>query len=249
MTFEEFHQIKLDFLDRLNYSIESIEQDPICRAIMNDDVKSLISLIKDKEIPKFVNFFFPTEDKITYLEISSYYGAIKCFKYIISKYYQEPSENTLYFSFLGGNTDIIKKCLMKLSRCYSMDYKRMSVKSMEFAILSHNIDLVDYLIKEHNIPIDLNGCIQFHNIQAYLLNLYYSNDIKKTFVICPAFNFPSLCEYFISHGIDVNSIDERRKTALHIAAETNSIEIAEILISHGADINAKDCNKKQHYTL
>ena len=39
---------------------------------------------------------------------------------------------------------------------------------------------------------------------------------------------------------DKRNLNQKKKTALHIALENSSIEIAELLISKGADINAID---------
>ncbi|EAX99948.1 ankyrin repeat protein, putative [Trichomonas vaginalis G3] len=54
------------------------------------------------------------------------------------------------------------------------------------------------------------------------------------------FNIQSLCEYFLSHGANINEKDENGETALHFAALFSNKEMAEFLISHGANINEKD---------
>ena len=54
------------------------------------------------------------------------------------------------------------------------------------------------------------------------------------------FNFPSLAEYFLSHGGYINEKDEFGHTALHHAARNNNTEMVEFLISHGANISERD---------
>ncbi|EAY05360.1 ankyrin repeat protein, putative [Trichomonas vaginalis G3] len=50
-------------------------------------------------------------------------------------------------------------------------------------------------------------------------------------------------ELFIKHGAVINAKDNNGQAALHIAAQSNNLEIARFLILHGADIHAKDKNE------
>ncbi|EAY07698.1 hypothetical protein TVAG_273820 [Trichomonas vaginalis G3] len=75
----------------------------------------------------------------------------------------------LQLSFLGGNPDIMSECL----KCHKPDKE-----CMEYAIMSHNIDFVTFLMNEHEIPIDVDDCIRYDNIQAFLIHYDQTNDIK-----------------------------------------------------------------------
>ncbi|EAY22458.1 ankyrin repeat protein, putative [Trichomonas vaginalis G3] len=125
-----------------------------------------------------------------------------------------------------------------MSEC--LKYQKPNKKCMEYAIISHNIDFVTFLMNEYNLEIDLNCCINYNNLESFLVYFDQTNDINKCFIHSVKFNIPSLCEYFLSYGANINIKDENRKTALHFATIYNSKETAEFLISHGANINEKD---------
>ena len=44
-----------------------------------------------------------------------------------------------------------------------------------------------------------------------------------------------IAEFLISHGANINEIDQYGRTALHIAAMNKNKETVELLISHGAE--------------
>jgi ankyrin repeat protein len=47
----------------------------------------------------------------------------------------------------------------------------------------------------------------------------------------------------IKGGFGVNTLDSRRRTALHYAAEVGNLELVRFLVNKGADVNAKDKEK------
>ncbi|EAY00309.1 ankyrin repeat protein, putative [Trichomonas vaginalis G3] len=115
---------------------------------------------------------------------------------------------------------------------------------MRYAIISHNIDFVTFLMNEHNLKIDLMKCGKYKNLESFLVYFDQTNDIDKCFVDSAMFNITSLCKYFLSNGAKINEVYEFGKTALHYSAEINGIETAELLISHRANINEKDHSGK-----
>ena len=46
--------------------------------------------------------------------------------------------------------------------------------------------------------------------------------------------------YLLSHGVDVNTTDQKGQTALFAATIGGNVEVVQILLSHGADVNASD---------
>ncbi|EAY02571.1 ankyrin repeat protein, putative [Trichomonas vaginalis G3] len=202
---------------------------------MNNDKESFIIFTErdgfDKN-QKLNSDLYPFSNKgYSLLELCCYHGAVDCFKLLRSKFNSEITQVCLQFSFLGGNPEIMSECLK---------YHKPDEECMEYAIISHNIDYVTLLMNEYNIEIDLFICGSWQNLEAFLVYFDQTNDINKCFVYSSIFNIPSLFEYFLSHGANINEKDEDGETALHLAAQHNSKETAELLLSHGANINEKD---------
>ncbi|EAY13509.1 ankyrin repeat protein, putative [Trichomonas vaginalis G3] len=202
---------------------------------MDDDKISLIFFTEGEEFDKNQklksNLYPYSRGGFSLLELCCYHGSVDCFKLLRTKFQSEITPDCLRFSFLSGNKDIMNECL----KVQKPDYY-----CMEYAIISHNIDFVTFLMNEHNIEIDLEMCSQYKNLQSFLVYLDQTNDINTCFVYSRHFHLSSLFEYFISNGADINAKDEVGCTPLHLVASENNIEMAEILISNGADINAKD---------
>ena len=138
-------------------------------------------------------------------------------------------------------------------RSECLKYQTPDKKYMKYAIISHNIDFVTFLMNEYDLEIDLDYCVKFKNLESFFVYFDQTNDINKCFVYSSKFNIPSLCKYFLSHGANVNERDKNGNTSLHITTWHNSKETAEVLISHGANINEKDERGKSvsytHLTL
>ncbi|EAY17356.1 hypothetical protein TVAG_319510 [Trichomonas vaginalis G3] len=75
---------------------------------------------------------------------------------------------------------------------------------MKYAIISHNIDFVTFLMNEHNIKIDLNYCVIYNNLESFLVYFDQINDIQECFNCSIRFNIPSLIEYFLTLGANIN---------------------------------------------
>ncbi|EAX99883.1 hypothetical protein TVAG_222440 [Trichomonas vaginalis G3] len=224
----DFEKLKFEKLD-----IHS--ENTIYRAIMDNDLQKFISFTEQKGFYKnkrILSKLYPLSfEGFSLLELCCYHGAVDCFKLLRTKFNSEITETCLRFSFLGGNQEIMNECLK---------YQKPNEKCMIHAIISHNIDFVTFLMNEYNIEIDLNECGFHKNLEAFLVYFDQTNNINKCFLYSLLFSIPSLCEYFLSHGANINEKDKLRRTALFFAACTNSKETAEVLISHGANINEKD---------
>ncbi|KAI5537068.1 proteasome regulatory particle assembly [Trichomonas vaginalis G3] len=221
-------------LESQNFSLDVHEKDSIHSAIMTDDKELFISLTEKEGFNERQNLkseFYP-ESKYGYslLELCCYHGAVNCFKFLRTKFKPLINSNCLKLSFLGGNPDIINECL-KETKPYD--------SCMEYAIISHNIDFVTYLMNEHNLKIEMEYCHKYNNLQAFLVYLDTSKNYKKCFPFSVRFNFPSLCEYLISHGVDINTRDKNYYSAFFHAAQYGNRLIAEFLISH--NINMDNC--------
>ncbi|EAY00149.1 hypothetical protein TVAG_330780 [Trichomonas vaginalis G3] len=219
-------------------NIDILSEDTIYRAIMNNDLERFISFTERDgfhENQKLESDLFPNPSYCyvsgySLLELCCYYGAVDCFKFLITKFKSKITQTCLEFSFLGGNQEIMSECLK---------HQEPNEKCMKYAIISHNIDFVTFLMNEYNLKINLDSCHYYNNLDAFLVYFAQTNDINECFVSSTLFDIPSLCEYFLLHGVDINAKNNDGQTALHKAAQNNLKEIAEFLISHGANINEK----------
>ncbi|EAY18610.1 ankyrin repeat protein, putative [Trichomonas vaginalis G3] len=232
--FYKEYGIKLgDFYKFRNLDI--LTENTICRAIMDNDLKTFISFTEkegfDKKLIINSSLYPITYPGYSLLELCCYYGSVDCFKLLRTKFKSKITETCLELSFLGGNPEIMSECLK---------YKTPNKECMEKAIISHNIDFVTFLMNEYNTNIDLSFCGNYNNLESFLVYFDQTNDVNNCFFNSLKFDIPSLCEYFLSLGANINSKDEFGVSPLRRTAEYNSKETAEFLISHGADINEKD---------
>ncbi|EAY18682.1 hypothetical protein TVAG_062870 [Trichomonas vaginalis G3] len=237
--FYKEYEIKLDKSDdfeKLKFeNLDLHTDDTIYRTIMYDDLETFIAFTERDGFDKdqtLDSILYPDSFEVySLLELCCYHGAVDCFKLLISKFKSEITEKCLQLSFLGGNQEIMSECLK---------YQKPDGACMEYAIISHNIDFVTFLMNEYNLKIDLDVCVLYRNLESFLVYFDQTNDVNKCFNISAKFNIPSLCEYFLSNSANINAKDKYEETALHKAAYYNNEETAELLISHGININEKN---------
>ncbi|EAY04057.1 ankyrin repeat protein, putative [Trichomonas vaginalis G3] len=241
LLFYKEYGIKLDKstdLKKVNSKkLEIHTENTIYRAIMYNDLETFITFTERDRFNKnqtLKSDLYPSHYKgYSLLELCCYHGAVDCFKFLRTKFSSEITETCLEFSFLGRNKEIISECLK---------YQKPNYKCMEYAIISHNIDFVTFLMNEYNIEINLEYCGNYNNIESFLVYFDQTNDIQKYFIYSVILNITSFLEYFLSFGLNINEKDEYGKTALHIAAMNNKKETAKVLISLGANVNEKTKN-------
>ncbi|KAI5543125.1 protein of unknown function (DUF3447), partial [Trichomonas vaginalis G3] len=200
--FDKEYGVKLDksefFGDIESEDLNIHTEDTIYRAIMNNDLGRFITLTGIDEFDKdqrLESSLYPYCDRgNSLLELCCYHGAVDCFKLLRTKFNSEITKICLQFSFLRGNKEIMSECLKS---------QKPNDECMEYAIISHNLDFVTYLMNEHNIDINLDYCTKYNNIEPFLVYFDKTNDINKCFHKSVKFN-PSLCEYFLSHGANID---------------------------------------------
>ncbi|EAX97972.1 hypothetical protein TVAG_017440 [Trichomonas vaginalis G3] len=223
--------IKQLILDK-NYELDLHENGSIFNIIMHDDKEKFIYVINGERFNAhqvLVNDFYPKE-KIDLLELCSYHGAVDCFKILRTKFKLPITQNCLRFSFLSGVLDIVSECLK---------FQKVDKECMKYAIISHNIDFVGYLMDQANYFINLDLCFDFNNLSAFFVYLDKTNDVNIGLIYAVNFNLYSIIDVLVSHGASLDTKDDDDVTLLHRAATWNSKETAQLLISHGADVNAK----------
>ncbi|EAY00348.1 ankyrin repeat protein, putative [Trichomonas vaginalis G3] len=231
--------IKLDKSDNFeeikSENLDIHTENTIYRAIMYDDRDRFITFIERDDFDegrKLKSSLYPNYYKgNSLLELCCYHGAIDCFKLLRTKFDSEITDKCLELSFLGGNPEIMSECLK---------YQKLNDKCMEYAIASHNIDFVTFLMNEYNKRINLYDSVEYNNLESLLVYFDQTNDINKCFIFSAMFDIPSFCEYLLSHGANINEKFNCKETALHIAAKFNCKETAKLLISYGANINEKN---------
>ncbi|EAY19700.1 ankyrin repeat protein, putative [Trichomonas vaginalis G3] len=252
--YEEYHpllttSIKMPFLYLTNkeyginsyqncqYNIENQknllfchQDDPTYKAIMDDDKEKFILIIEQDGFNQYQKFR-RNSSEYSLIELCCFYGAVDCFKLLRTKFKSKITNYCLRFSFLSGKPDIMSECLK---------FQKPDQKCMKYAIISHNIDFVTFLMNEYNIPIDVDYCIKYNNIEAFLVLLDQTQNIKQSLVYASGFDIPSLCEYLTLHNADVNEKLPNGLSPIIIAARQNSYKVAEILFNYGASIEAQD---------
>ncbi|EAY00139.1 hypothetical protein TVAG_330680 [Trichomonas vaginalis G3] len=154
---------------------------------MNNDKEKFIAFTERDEFDgnqKLVSILYPySYEGYSLLELCCYHGAVDCFKFLRTKFNSEITQKCLELSFLGGIQEIMSECLK---------HQIPNKACMEYAIISHNIDVVTFLMNEYNIEINLEDCGIYNNIESYLVYFDQTNDINKCFVYSSILNIPSL---------------------------------------------------------
>ncbi|EAY10155.1 hypothetical protein TVAG_088700 [Trichomonas vaginalis G3] len=151
--------------DSLKLSTNVHKYGSIYKAIMDDDKEFFIAYTRNPSFnknQKLQSEFYPnSEDGYTLLELCCYHGAIGCFNFLLSEFKADITYQCLCLSFLGGNPGIISECLK---------YRDPGEQCMEYAIISHNIDFISFLMNEKRLQLNLNCCMKHYNLQSFLLH-------------------------------------------------------------------------------
>ncbi|EAY18955.1 ankyrin repeat protein, putative [Trichomonas vaginalis G3] len=229
---------ELNEYDSKDYILDVHEENTIFRAIMDDDAKSFETFINSdgfninqKLKSKFYPYNIQNDNQYSLLELCCFHGSVNCFKILRSKFQSEITYSCLQFSFLGRNNEIISECL----KCQTPDKY-----CMEYAIISHNIEYIKFLMNEYKIEIDERECRYNNNLQALLLCIEQIDDINISFIYSLEIDFPPLWEYFLNHDADINARDNNGSPALFRQVMYNRKKAVEFLLIHGADVNIID---------
>ena len=133
---------KSDDFEKFKFkNINILSEKTIYRAIMYNDKEEFIYFTERDDFDKnqkLKSDLYPASYQgYSLLELCCYHGAVDCFKLLRTKFNLEITYMCLNLSFLGGNQEIISECLK---------YQTPDEACMNFAIISHNIDFVTFLM-------------------------------------------------------------------------------------------------------
>ncbi|EAX89440.1 hypothetical protein TVAG_327820 [Trichomonas vaginalis G3] len=189
-----------DHFKRFNFkNLDIHRKNTICKAIMDNSLESFIIFTERDDFDKnqrLESHLYPDYyEGFSLPELCCYHGAVDCFKLLRTKFNSEITQTCLQFSFLGGNPEIMSECLK---------YQTPNEACMKCAIISHNIDFVTFLMNEYNLEIDLDYCVKYKNLESFLVYYDQTKDIDNCFGNSISFRIPSLYEYFLSLGANMN---------------------------------------------
>lgn len=207
------------------------EEGTLLEAVMNDDLDTFKEKVQASKFDVSQTVWHPFEFGLNVLEICSYFGSEKVFKYIRSEYNSKISPKCLELSFIDGNSQIVKECMANQKPTNECIYNSCAAHQMDFMI---------YFLNNEDYKIIPRTCAKFRNLQAYLLCIDLNENINKNLEYSPLFHIPHICELLIQKGANVNAKGEDGKTPLHYTIEYDNVEFASLLIRNKAEVDAKD---------
>ncbi|EAX95763.1 hypothetical protein TVAG_036960 [Trichomonas vaginalis G3] len=148
-------------------------KDTIYKALMNNDKEVFISFTEKRGFNKdqtLKSSLYPDSNlKYSLLELCCYRGAIDCFKFLRTKFDSKIILKCLEFSFLSGNPEIMSECLKYIKPHFSC---------MKYAIISHNIDFVTFLMNEYNLILLISECGYHNNLDVLLVYFDKTHDVS-----------------------------------------------------------------------
>lgn len=104
----------------------------------------------------------------------------------------------------------------------------------------NTIDLVDAAMRNDQAEI-----MRFFRDSSVLTVLKCSKDLEKSLQAAASLGFDTLSNYLIIDGsVDVNSVNGRGQTPLHLACSEGHKAVVTVLLSHGANVNARDNHRR-----
>ncbi|EAY08638.1 hypothetical protein TVAG_239980 [Trichomonas vaginalis G3] len=229
-TYIPTNRVKVDEFPSKSNILDIHEENSIHSAIMDDDKELFISFTLREGFnmkQRFDSEIYPNNSN-SLLELCCYYGAVGCFKYLRDEFKFRITDQCLCYSFLSGKPYIMSECLK---------YRKPKEECMKYAIISHNTDFVSFLMNEYKLKINLEDCIKFNNIQAFLIYIADKNMNMDAVIKSMKFQFPLLCEYFLSRCVLGQIYSTFINDCFREAVQCECKKIVEILILHGANVN------------
>lgn len=221
-------QIDLLFADNFkllkNYRKSGHNHFYLTSILLNDDIESLQKITVDPKFnydqtiqPSFFEICPFIQNEPTLIDVSAFFGSIKCFKYFLlngSNLLIPDNSNEIlpHFAIAGGNVEIIRICNQK---------KLNLAGTPQIASLFHRNNIIDWLIEG-----------ECQEIGDYTKN---NGTIIQNAAVTNNLNAIEMC---LEQKVDVNE-GNMKKTSLQSACENGNIEsVILLLTSKDIDINA-----------
>ncbi|EAY02909.1 hypothetical protein TVAG_169110 [Trichomonas vaginalis G3] len=114
--------------------------DEIDLIIMNDQIDKFKEFLIGKS-PEDIKIY-TSDFSLDVLEACAYFGSVNIFIYLISELKYQITYECQQFAVIGRNTDIINECIKN---------QYIHNQSLEYAILSHNNDFIEDIIRKNLI--------------------------------------------------------------------------------------------------
>ena len=177
----------------------------------------------------------------SYISLAAFAGAASVFDYLVQDI--SSIDSTVFlFAIIGGNNDILYKCVYKGGAFNWID-------AFHYAVAVHRNDLADWIRGLHP------RMVMDDQVEAVMLdNWHYfewlqqdSKVEKKTSVlrnisllhVAAASGSVLVGRMLIDQGCDINDL-EFGKTPLMIAIEHNQVHFVKFLLDHGADVSLEN---------
>jgi len=202
---------KIDEINEKNGLTEA--KNPLINAIINNDIETVKSFIKSKNININILNYAIKENNIEIVLLLLENGADVNAK-------NNNGETCLYYATKENNIEIVQLLLENGADINAIN--NYGKTPLIYSIWSNNKDIVELLIQK---GADVNAKNNYGDTP-----LYYA--IKE--------NNKDIVELLIQKGADVNAINNYGDTPLYYAIKKNKIEIVQFFLENGADVNAKN---------
>lgn len=242
--------------DRLKWQVFEPTLLPALLTLSNDSTLNLGVIFKrGSDVLIHMDWYCAKESKKIFTEIIQIMQTIPEWKKLhtvtpelAKKVEDKTGRNWLYFAVFNGDYTLAEKLIFAGAEVNNKNLDQTS--SLEIAAAKGNIKLVELLlchgandktalsaaIQADNVVIFemcFQHLIRHKNLSEYIISEKYNND--QTFLHHAAYWGSTNClNYFLSHGADVNAVDNAGQTALLLAAAFGQFNAAQILLNAGA---------------
>ena len=231
------------------------------QAVKEDNLEKLQSLLDSDNAPDILY-----ECNNTLLHLAARYGYIEIAQLLLKKKCDvnkanDLGETPLHLAAHYGCYRMVEFLLNNNANLYQKD--ECGYSSIDYAASTCFKDVFDLLIshaasKYYSATKDDSATHSPHNNPLCLLHIVAHNLVLKqpetersTGCFHRGGEQLKILKHLLSTGINVDTVDSKGTTALHIAAEYGSTEIIKLFIESGADINKTDNrgNTPMHYAV
>ena len=205
-------------------------------AILHDDVEKMKKLTAGRKLDTIT--FLIKDETHSITSFAAYYGAIKCFRYLIEEKCSF-EEETPQYAALGGNIEIVSLCRDQGYSLYGC---------LKGAVQANHKELANWLLKNVGYePVDIAKCIKSCNTAAFVFfatrnmssnHMIMSKVTKKSpLIVATEIAHLTAVKYLVEKcDANVETPDQNGWNAFAYASDYQYNKISNYLLDHGADI-------------